>query len=102
MRASILLLAVAWSGCAASPFAQVAKARTIEEARKLLGDTRPMVTPYPPNAEAWYFGKNECVLFVDGKVRLSKSSYTQKGDNEVPASKEAQVLCAPSQIKPGD
>ncbi|MDP1826070.1 MAG: hypothetical protein Q8L48_22585 [Archangium sp.] len=89
------------AGCA-TPWLQVKDAKTIEEARKQLGSYTPSVTPYPPNAEAWYFGKNECVLFIDGKVRFSKSSWhwTERDGVRInaPAHQQEQVLCAPSQM----
>jgi len=87
------------AGCAASPWIKVKDAKTIEEARALLDGTTPQVTPYPPNAEAWYFGKNECVLFLDGKLRVSKSSQSVRGDNPVPDAKQQQVLCTPSDVR---
>jgi hypothetical protein len=87
------------AGCAASPWVKVKDAKTIEEARTLLGGTTPQVTPYPPNAEAWYFGKNECVLFVDGKLRFSKSSYSVTDETPVRDAKQQQVLCTPSDVK---
>ncbi|MFZ5445244.1 MAG: hypothetical protein ACOZQL_34960 [Myxococcota bacterium] len=95
------LAALVLLGACATPYARVKDAKTIEQARALLGSYEPKVTPYPPNAEAWYFGKNECVLFVDGALRLSKSSSTQlEGGVAVRPDEQKQVLCAPSELKP--
>jgi hypothetical protein len=95
------LALVLLSGCATTPFAKVKEAKTIEAARALLDGYEPSITPYPPNAEAWYFGRNECVLFVDGKVRLSKSSETTVTYSDGKSRKlynQKQVACAPSQL----
>lgn len=99
----LLLLSFGLLTACATPFAQVSKAKTIEEARQLLGSYQPQVTQYPPNAEAWYFGNNECVLFVDGILRLGKSSQTTRQSVTNPAvalgARQEEVLCAPSVLK---
>jgi hypothetical protein len=85
------------AGCA-TPYAKVKTAKTIDEARSYLGDYQPEVLPYPPNAEAWYFGRNECVLFIDGKLRMSKDTYSQRVSSTGREShlQPGQVLCSPS------
>lgn len=94
----LLPLAMLLLAACATPWARVKDAKTIEAARALLGGYEPQVTTYPPNAEAWYFGKNECVLFVDGALRLSKSSYTSHDGVSARAAQQKQVLCAPSEL----
>ncbi|MGV3621805.1 MAG: hypothetical protein ACO1OB_13360 [Archangium sp.] len=99
MRTLTVLVAVTCAGCA-SVYDRVKATGSIEEGRAALQGYEPAITPYPPNAEAWYFGRNECVLFVDGKLRVSKSSYTKEDDQRVTAWEEKQVLCSPSDVTP--
>lgn len=73
----VLLLA----SCA-TPYAQVKTAKTIEQARELLNGYEPSVTRYSASVEAWYFGRNECVLFVDGQLRLSRDMHQFINDAE--------------------
>ena len=102
MKKLALCFAAMFVGCA-TPYAQVKKVHTIEEARALLGSYEPSITPYPPNAEAWYFGKSECVLFIDGKLRMSRDTRTEDVDDngvkkQRPAWKQGQVICSPSEM----
>lgn len=83
MKAIAVVLGFLCAGCA-TPWAQVKDAKTIEE--------------------AWYFGKNECVLFVDGKIRLSKTSSTEAtyesgAVKPRPDSEHSHVVCAPSELR---
>ena len=96
----MVVVAVFVSSCGPSVFTRVSKAKTIEQARLELRGEAPTITSYPPNAEAWYFGKNECVLFVDGVVRVSKTSYKKEDDQSVADWKQNQVVCTPSEVRP--
>lgn len=98
MRRPHLLPALLATACA-SPWASVKNAKTLDEARALLGGYQPSVETYGPTTEAWYFGKNECVLFVDGRLRVSKSSYTETESGRVASSKQQQVVCSPMDVK---
>ena len=100
MRTLLTLVALFASSCGPSVFTRVSKARTLEQARLELRGEEPTITPYPPNAEAWYFGKNECVLFVDGVIRVTKTSAKKQNDQSVPDWKQNQVLCTPSDVTP--
>ena len=74
-----LWLSLGWVMGCATAYERVAATKSIAEAQQALGSERPTaVNPYPPRAEAWYFGWQHCVLFIDGKLRWSKS-VTQTG-----------------------
>lgn len=98
MRA--LVIAVFASSCVPSTYARVRQVSTIEQARQELRGEQPSITQYPPNAEAWYFGKNECVLFIDGVLRFSKSTFKTEDDQSVADWKQTQVVCSPSMVSP--
>ncbi|MFT3711847.1 MAG: hypothetical protein QM817_29765 [Archangium sp.] len=92
-------MALLLTGCV-SAFERVRQTDTIEQARRVLkGETPTSITKYPPNAEAWYFGKNQCVLFVDGKQREWRSSITEAEQGHVLPSEVQAVLCSPSGVK---
>lgn len=92
-----LLLMMVLTGCT-SAFERVKKAHHIRAARDELNGYEPSIVKLGPDAEAWYFGKTECVLFVNGRLVQSKSSRTEKtGDNVKPSEEEA-VLCRPSEL----
>lgn len=95
----LVCVAALFVSCA-TPYAKVKTAKTIEEARSYLGDYQPSITPYPPSAEAWYFDRNECVLFVDGKLRMSRDSLTERTNSNGLTRKtisQKQVVCSPSE-----
>jgi hypothetical protein len=97
-------LLAAWlllAGCALTPFQRVRQAATLDEARELLGTEKPEVTKYPPHAEAWYFSKFECVLFVDGKLTQAKTSEFNEEGTYVPRNRQVQVLCVPQTLPYG-
>lgn len=78
------------SGCATA-FDRVTKVKTLDEAKTALEGAAPtVINQHPPNAEAWYFGWQHCVLFIDGVRRWSKS-VSQTG---VKASEAATVDCS--------
>ncbi len=78
------------SGCATA-YDRVTKVKTLEEAKVALQGSAPtVINQHPPNAEAWYFGWQHCVLFIDGVQRWSKS-VEQTG---VKASEAATVDCS--------
>lgn len=99
VRTLLAVVVMLGSSCGPSVYERVKNAHDLDTARSQLRGVEPSITKYPPNAEAWYFGKNECVLFIDGKVRLSRSSYTQRGDVAVASWRERQVLCSPSEVR---
>lgn len=78
------------SGCATA-YDRVMMVKTLEEAKTALQGAAPtVINQHPPNAEAWYFGWQRCVLFIDGIHRWSKS-VEQTG---VKASEAATVDCS--------
>lgn len=82
------------SGCVTT-FDRVATAKTLDEAKAALkGEAPTVINQHPPNAEAWYFGWQQCVLFVDGTQRYRRT-ITQTG---VKASERATVDCSPEAV----
>lgn len=83
------------SGCVTT-FDRVAAAKTLDEAKVALrGEAPTAINQHPPNAEAWYFGWQQCVLFVDGTQRWRKT-VTQTG---VKLSERATVDCSPEALE---
>lgn len=78
------------SGCVTT-FERVKASKTLDAAKLALnGESPTAINPHPPNAEAWYFGWQQCVLFVEGKLRLAKT-VKQTG---VKVSERATVDCS--------
>lgn len=72
MRAWMVFVVI-MSGCATT-FERVVAVKTLDEAKAILGAEKPTaINEHPPNAESWYFGWQQCVLFIDGKQRLTKT-----------------------------
>lgn len=102
MRGLPLLLVLAVAGCAApSPFTRVKTASSIDDARAKLDGYEPKVKHYGPNAEAWYFVNDDCVLFVDGQVRMTRAAaekITYVGTEKDPAQPQEDA-CAPKETR---
>ena len=83
------LALAALAGCV-TPYERVKDLKTIEAARAELGRTQLVaINQFPPNGEAWYFDWQHCVLYVDGKFRMSMAiTQTGKGPKET-------VECSP-------
>jgi hypothetical protein len=100
MRRLILGLAVTLVSCSGAAFNRVKNARTLEEARAKLEGYTPEVTHYGTEAEAWYFGSDACVLFVDGMLRTTQTTATWvEGGSGMQPGPKSRAFCAPSQMK---
>lgn len=96
----MLVVAVMLIGCSGAAFNRVKDARTIEDARAKLDGYQPEVTSYGPDAEAWYFGNEACVLFVNGMNRLTQSTATWvEGGARMQPGQKKRAFCAPSQLE---
>lgn len=100
MRTRLLLPLLVLAGCA-TPFSRVKDAKTIDEARAQLGTSKPVIKTYGANAEAWYFENDDCVLFVDGQVRMTKAARDHvtyvRDHKEAPDPQDD--LCAPKETR---
>lgn len=70
MKLTALAVAIGCAGCA-HPFVKIQPGMTVAEVRAVTVDRGPSdvrTWPQTPNAQAWYYGPDRCILVVDGIV----------------------------------
>lgn len=94
------LLAVITTGCA-HVFERIQPGMTSADVRALTepeGVGPSEVVTYPPNAQAWYYGEDRCILLVDDRVvqkNLTKTQAVAVVPGVAAVSQTSKALCAP-------
>lgn len=102
--AVVLLLA---SGCV-HVFERIQPGMTSAEVRALTepeGVGPSEVVTYPPNAQAWYYGEDRCILLVDDRVvqkNVTKTQSVAVVPGIAHVSQTSKALCAPPGVEAPD
>jgi hypothetical protein len=101
MRLACLAVVLALAAGCAHPFTKIQPGMTSADVRSVTepeGVGPSEVVTYPPNAQAWYYGEDRCILLVDDRVVQKNVTKTQNvavvpGIAQV--SQTSKALCAP-------
>jgi hypothetical protein len=77
MKLLIFPTVVLFSSCVAAVFPKIQPGMSTSEIRTL-GDEGPShVVPYESNAQAWFYGDDQCILVVNDHVLLKERTQTR-------------------------
>ncbi|MCC6337474.1 MAG: hypothetical protein IT380_26185 [Myxococcales bacterium] len=100
MRVALFAVALLAAGCS-HVFTKIQPGMTSAEVRALTepeGVGPSEVVTYPPNAQAWYYGEDRCILLVDDRV-VQKNVTREQTVASVPGlahvKQTSKALCAP-------
>lgn len=103
----VVVMAFVASGCA-HVFDRIQPGMSGAEVRSLTGAEGvgpSQVVSYPPNAQAWYYGEDRCILLVDDRVvqkNVSKTQNVAVVPGLAAVSQTTMALCAPPGAAPQD